>query len=336
MPPKSLPIPPRKGKWVDFAIPGIDVQLQRWDGARGENVPDINPGYVFREELVREIAWAAWPHDGGLWTPCMLVGPKGCGKTSLVLQIAAQCNINVLRMNLNVGTSVRHLKGRIGAKKGETVYVPGIATEAMERGWWLLFDEISGATPPVALSLFPILEPDGAVMIEEAQPPRYIVRHPDFRIFASDNTIGAMQEDTRFNYSGTNPDVNEALLDRFGSVVQISYLGPEMEHEAIKAIVPEIPDLWLEAIIRTAQTIRQAETGITFSTRMVMDWTRRLAAGQRHGDGSVTPHELGPVVLDTAYPAFLHKMRSKIDRDAVVEIIRRWFDLGPENPGPPE
>jgi len=35
-------------------------------------------------------------------------------------------------------------------------------------------DEISGATPPVALSLFPVLEPEGEVYLEDGQPPRYL------------------------------------------------------------------------------------------------------------------------------------------------------------------
>ena len=298
-------------------------------GPTRDGVPAIDPHYVFRADHVRELAWAVWPHDGGAPTPSLLAGPKGCGKTSLVMQVAAHCNIPVHRVNLNVGTTTRHLKGRVGAENGSTVFVSGIMTMAMEQGTWLLLDEISGATPPVSLCLFPTLEfdPPGEVILEDAQPPRYVDRHADFRLFATDNTIGAEQEDNRFNYGGTNPEVNEALLDRFGSFIQVDYLGQEDEFKAVESKVKGIDADVLEGMIRTAKNVRDsAEIGSGFSTRMVMDWARRYNAGVAQMNGKHTPHEY-QAVLDLAYPAFLNKMRSKIERDAIVEVIRRMYRI---------
>ena len=317
--------------WEPYRIPGVNVRLYRIAGPRREGVPVIDPDYVFREDMVREVAWAAWPHDGSLSSPSLVVGPKGSGKTSLIRQIAAHCNIRVHRVNLNVGTTVRHLKGRIGASDGSTIFVPGVATMAMEYGDWLLLDEVSGATPPVSLSLFPILEPDGEVYLEEAQPARYAVRHDDFRIFATDNTIGAAQEESRFSYGGTNPEMNEALLDRFDSCVQVGYMGVHDEHKAIMSKVPSIDPEDLEGMVRVAQKIRTGtDHGISFSFRMLVAWARRVSAGYIDADGNaiVLPDErYDSFILEAAYPAFLRKMRSKIDRDAVVEVIRRLFDI---------
>ena len=322
---------PAGRKWVPYTIPDIDVRLFAIDGPRREGVPAIDPDYVFREAMVREIAWAVWPHDNGFASPGLLVGPKGSGKTSLILQIAARCNIRVHRVNLNVGTTVRHLKGRIGAADGSTVFIPGVATVAMESGDWLLLDEVSGATPPVALSLFPLLEPDGAVYLEEDQPPRYVGRHTDFRVFATDNTIGAEQEDSRFSYGGTNPEVNVALLDRFDSCTQVGYMDVASEHRAILAKVPGIDPEDLEGMIRVANKIRTGtDYGIAFSFRMLVAWARRVAAGHmdQHGNQvEFSDDEFDSFIVKAAYPAFLRKMRSKMDRDSVLEVIRRIFDI---------
>ena len=333
--------PPRKPReWEPLSLPGIDVRLYQainydedGDLCIPHGVPPIDPNYVFREDLVRELAWAVWPHDNPKpwacksWTPCLITGPKGSGKTSLVMQLAARCNIPVWRVNMNIGTSVRHLKGRIGAEAGRTVFVPGIATAAAESGGWLLLDEFAAISPPVAMALFPILEPEGAVLLEDAQPPRYVRRHPEFRIFATDNALGASQESTRFSYAGTNSDMNEALLDRFGSFIDCPYMDQATEKLCISSKVPNLDHDHLTGILRVAEGVRQSrEVSGGFSTRMLLDWARRIAAGQVNTRGK--PIDVGDDdshVLQAAYGAFLRRQKSSVERDTLIEIIRRMF-----------
>ncbi len=321
---------------VPHQIQGLDIYLERRTGAAGPNVPKIDPAYVFRPDLVEEISYSAFPPEGARPLPSLFVGPKGCGKTSLILQVAARLNIPVYRINLNVGTTTRHLKGHRGALPGRTVHYEGIAIRAMEEGAWLVLDELSGATPPVALALFPLLEHDGEVLLEDAEPPRYARRHPAFRVFATDNTIGAGAEESRFSYSGTNPDVNEALLDRFGGVVEVGYLDPASEHKAVKAIVPEIPDIVLEGMIRAFGGLRKSSIDFGFSTRMVVSWAQRLVFSGRRASGALIdvqdPKALYRVV-PSARIAFLNSMRSSLDRDAAQEVLLRFF---PTSPGAPK
>ena len=330
-----------KTTWRQTSIPGVNVRLYRATHTRdGEkyvpaNVPAIDPNYTFRESLVREIAWAAWPHDSDNppladnWAPCLLAGPKGSGKTSLVLQIAAHCNIPVWRVNMNVGTTVRHLKGRIGAEPGRTVFVPGVATSAMEQGGWLVLDEFSAATPHVLLSMFPVLEPQGQVLLEDAQPARYVRRHPTFRVFATDNAMGAAMESDRLGYAGTNADQNEALLDRFASFIEVPYMSARTELKTLTGIVPAIDGEVAQGLVRVANSVRasnEIESG--FSLRMLIAWARRIAAGQidRKGRQLPTPED-DSHVYDAAEAAFLRRQSSQIDRDAMTEVIRRLFVL---------
>ncbi|MEK7764679.1 MAG: MoxR family ATPase [bacterium] len=319
----QLPPPP---KIAPAPVPLCDSQIHRHPGPPREGVPSLDPHYVFRPEMVAEIVWSVWPHDDGRPMSVLLVGPKGSGKTSLVEQIAARANQPLARVNLNVGTSVRHLKGRTAVADGETYFVPGVVTDAMETGKWLLLDEISGATPPVALALFPVLEPTGSVYLEDAEPPRYAVRHPGFRIFMTDNTIGEGQEESRFGYAGTN-QMNAALLDRVDTTIQVGYCDPAAELKILSAKAPGIDQVVGQGLIRVAMAVRE-NRDITdgFSTRMLVAWGRRIAAGRINAAGFVDVDQRNPArVKEAAEAAFLRKCRSRVDADAIRECIQRVF-----------
>ena len=207
------------------------------------------------------------------------------------------------------------------------MFVPGVLTAAAEQGGWLILDEVSAASPPVLLSLFPALEVDGQIALEDAQPPRYVRRHPEFRIFATDNALGNAMEADRFSYAGTNADQNEALLDRFGSFIEVGYMNNDDEMRAIAAKVPNISGLNLEGLIRVADSVRKSkEVSGGFSFRMLHDWARRVAAGQINNKGKKLPvSDNDDHVLVAATGAFLRRQKSSVEREAITEVIRRCF-----------
>lgn len=310
--------------WEPFQIDGLNVRCMRKKGPAHQLVPKLKP-YLFREAILRELAWAIWPHDGAPPSPVLAVGPKGTGKTTLIKQLAARANQGVYRTNLSIGTTVKHLMGHRGAKDGSTVFYDGIVTRAMEEGLWLILDEVSGATPHVALTLFPVMESDGEVYLSEAEPARYIKRHPDFRIFMTDNVLGAAQEETRFNYSGTNPDQNEALLDRIHSTIQMGYPEPKEEHAIVRMNLPHLTEAhadWVQLVIRIVSKIRADKQAPAFSTRMVIEWVRRITAGRQDAAGKVYQLDKAQIMQAAQY-AFLSKMRSKGDETVVLEVISR-------------
>ena len=318
-------------QWEIFNLPEFPhIPLRRAvTKDKHPQVPTIEP-HVFTEEHLSEFATCVWPSDDGDPQPLLLSGPTGSGKTSFILQLAARCNVPVFRVNLNGGTTVRQLKGSLAVRDGATYFNPGVATMAMEFGGWLLLDELSAAVPPVAMSLFPILEPRGAVLLEQAQPVRCVTRHPHFRVFATDNTIGANMEAARFAYRGTNPDQNVALIDRFGGMCELTYLGQSEEFDIMLQKVPDIHDVVLEGLIRVANLVRDSEDAPPFSTRMVENWARRIAMVPYRElttvEVNTKKYQSDPAfIMSCASGAFLRKQRTNEQRTIIQEIIVRIF-----------
>ena len=319
----------------------LGVYLQVREGPRDPFVPDLDPAYVFRKEPLQEISFCAFPPDGMRPRAPIFSGPTGSGKSSIIRQVAARLNVPVFSFNMNVGTTVRALKGKTGARDGRTVYQPSQVIRAMERGSWVLFDELAAVTPPVAMALFPILEHDGQVLLEDDEDQRYVNRHPDFRIFATDNTLGADQADSRFRYRGAGgATMNQALLGRFGGLIHIGYLSQEDEQRAILGAVPGMIDAFVkpnskdreegakvisEGMIRAFTALRASDLPFAFSTRALINWAERATVGHRGSDGQHKP--LDPLgILDAACPAFLNSMDNVADRETALEIISRLFD----------
>ena len=116
----KIPSPPKRKpdnrvvrvEWEPHTLTGIDVRLYKAthytaDGREviPAGVPTVDPSYVFRDELVREFAWAVWPHDNDQptnaknWTPLLFSGPRGSGKTSFFVQMAALRIVPLFRAN---------------------------------------------------------------------------------------------------------------------------------------------------------------------------------------------------------------------------------------------
>lgn len=289
--------------------------------------PALDPNYRFRVEILRDLQWGFNPHDGGTPCPVLLAGPRGAGKTSVVKQYGAIARQPVVRVGCHPAMTARGLMGRLHVRDGSTVLVPGPVTFAMERGLWLLLDEVSGLVPEVANTLLPVLEPDGEVFVmdSESDTPRYITRHPNFRVALTDNVLGAKQEGKRFQYTGTHSDQNEAFMDRIGVTIHVPYLGIDEEFALVKAKVPGIDPDDLDGMCRVARNVRAMDSSVDFSTRAVLDWARRWVGGIFNADGTVTAHTEDRQILEVAGAAFLDKVSNAMDRDAIIEVIKRIY-----------
>ncbi|MCL2673542.1 MAG: cobaltochelatase subunit CobS, partial [Alphaproteobacteria bacterium] len=148
----------------------------------------------------------------------------------------------------------------------------GILPFAMQNPMMLIFNEYDAGRPDVMFVLQRVLEDNGTLTLLDQTR----VIHPNrfFRIFATANTIG-LGDETGLYY-GTQ-QLNQAQLDRWHIVTQLSYLSPQHEFAMIRPKTTDvISDQLLQSMIETANRIRHAFAAqkITnvISPRAVITW----------------------------------------------------------------
>lgn len=96
-------------------------------------------------------------HD---FDPLYLYGPTGCGKTTLIKQLAARLNYPTFEVTGHGRLEFADLYGHISLQKGSMVYEYGPLPLAMRYGGILLINEADLFSPEVAVGLNGVL--DGA------------------------------------------------------------------------------------------------------------------------------------------------------------------------------
>jgi cobaltochelatase CobS len=237
-------------------------------------VPSVNPHYRFQPFLTHLIDSIHAEEN------VILTGGTGVGKTTHVTQLAARVGQPLLRINFNGETRMSDLVGKIQVIDGETRWVDGVLPMAMRKGYWLLLDELDFADPSVLSLLHPVLEEEPMLVLKE-NSGEIIKPHPDFRLFATANSIGAMQ-DRASAYAGTT-QMNEAFLDRW-QVLFVDNLPAVEEIKVLRAQVPGLKSVWAKQIVDFANRARRKEatggyefSGDNFSTRKTLAWARKAA-----------------------------------------------------------
>jgi cobaltochelatase CobS len=286
-------------------------------------VPDVDENYEFSQGVLRDIfVFLAASNGDGLF----LSGPTGCGKTSVLLQVAARLNWPVRRVNGHARLELHDLTGvmslRATAEGGTaTKFLHGPLARAMKEGSIFVLDEIDLIDPAIAAALNPILEGNPLVLTENGG--EVIRPHPNFRFVATGNTAG-LGDDSGL-YAGAQTQ-NLAYMDRF-LVVQCGYPSGEVENSILeKMFGEEINAAVRSKMVAVAALTRDqfigcggtgATLSITFSTRTLIRWANLLLAYSRSPiQGSKLEYALDRALLMRARPH---------EREAVLQIARQIF-----------
>lgn len=203
----------------------------------------------------------------------LLVGHKGVGKTSVVLQIAAAIKQPVIRLNFTGQISVSDLVGSVGFGPGGTTWNDGPLITAMRMGAWLLMDEFDFGDPSCMALFHSICEKRPSYCLKENNG-EVVIAHKDFRVFATGNSING---DGNGDYVGTQA-MNIALLDRFaghGRIVEVKAMTAKQERQMLKLVLPTLPDRLAKKAANFAAKIR-AEQIKHFSTRELINYCKKL------------------------------------------------------------
>lgn len=242
-----------------------------------QHVATVKP-YFFRESLLKQfLSWLYAPSGDS----CMLVGPTGSGKSSLVEQTTGRLNWPCITVSAHSRMEMPELTGYnlpvTDPVSGDlnTKFVDGPLTTAMRKGFVFVLDEYDTLDPAVTVGLHAVME--GRPLVIAENNGEVIHPHANFRFVACGNTAG--QSDDNGLYAATMQQ-NLASLDRF-RVFEVSYLKQADEVATVMDAVPGIPESIVQNMVKIANSIRDQHMGkggnylsVTMSTRTLLRWAR--------------------------------------------------------------
>ena len=289
---------------------GIDSDLQVPAlTEHDEHVPDIDPAYRFEESVTLALL-AGFARNRRV----LIQGLHGTGKSTHVEQVAARLNWPCVRVNLDGQLSRMDLIGRdsVSLRDGKQVteFAEGILPWAIQRPVALVLDEYDAGRPDVMFVIQRVLEQDGKLTLLDQN--RVIAPHPDFRLFATANTVGL--GNLNGLYHGVQR-LNHAQIDRWNIVASLDHLPPEVEVDIVASKVPEVDRDVVTAMVAVANLTRSGfrvgDLSTLMSPRTVITWAENLTI---FGDVGV---------------AFRLSFVNKCDdaeRPIVAEYFQRCFD----------
>lgn len=266
-----------------ISIAGVDVELI--NSPHTELIPLAAPDYE-APAILKDVLL-----DTMECRPIILTGHTGAGKSSLFCYLANLLRQTLVRVNLNDQMTVGDFVGTYILQNQETVWVDGFLVKAMREGWWITLEEIDFAPSEILVYLNTLTEdPANGYLILKEKGFEVVRPHPNFRIFATANTVGKMSKWSHL-YPGARK-MNEAFLNRF-QIYMVNYLNEEQESKVVFALLKSFnlkrnngnqtkDDASLLAVAtyftKVAATMRSNFendlVSCTFSTRRVLDWVR--------------------------------------------------------------
>lgn len=176
---------------------------------------------LFEDDAIRGLLQRAEAYVAA-GTCLHLSGPAGLGKTTLALMVAERIGRPVSFMTGNQWLEASDFIGREVGQSSRTIvdkyiqtvrrtdaevrvdWKESILALSMQRGYTLIYDEFTRATPQANSVLLSVLEEGVLVTSDRAAKRSYLEAHPDFRIILTSNP---------HDYVGVN-GAPDALLDR--------------------------------------------------------------------------------------------------------------------------
>jgi len=270
-------------------------------------VPEIDPKYEFPEDDTKMLLLALEERDRTL-----IHGHTGTGKTTLVEQIAARLNYQVICVNFDDQITRADLVGEWIVKGNEMVFMWGIIPLAMRMpGTILLLDEWDAMQAGCSFVLQRLIDKNSGKLLVTETGGTLIPLHEDNTICATANTRGLGDETGM--YQGTKMQ-NFAQLNRFGTTIHLTYLPPAREVALLQAHYPDLHKAEIESLVQSVNQVRKAyennEVSTPLSPRDLLNW------GKKYADTGDAPR--------SAKYAFLNRMPVQ-DAAIVLQIVQRAF-----------
>mgnify|MGYP001395835973 CR=1 FL=1 len=320
---------------------------------RGPHVPQIDPTYTFDpKQLKKVLQWL----DGRFGKNLLLTGPTGCGKSSLVEQVAARLNREVYRVACHGKLEFPELQGTTqlvmaakndddgllsraagflktifkGAEEGETIL--RWLQRAMSGA--VVTDYVTGPLVNAALNNAILLMDEGNFLhpstfgalntvldngpLTIAETGQIVMPTPDFRIAVTGNAMDG--GDDLALHKGVQR-MNVALLNRF-LPIRCDYMSSVQEAQVLGKSV-DLPGAVVDLMITQAKEPRDAykagaiETVI--STRVMVRWAKLVEAQKAllmSKPADVLVETLDFALLDGSNPVDADAIRTSLKKSA--------------------
>lgn len=198
-------------------------------------------------------------------TNIWMVGPAGCGKSTIARNVAKQLNLPYLCISCGIGTSATEFVGYKYPERESTKF-----SEYYNKPSVILIDEFTALDPAVAQVC------NAALANGEIETTTGLVhRHPECIIIATSNTFGNGAD----RQYVANNQLDASTIDRFvGGIIDVNYSDKfESQYdEEVVSYVNTLRRIIKDEQLRRIASTRMIQAGHTMKNNYFADWKDRL------------------------------------------------------------
>jgi len=236
----------------------------------------------------------------------LIIGPKGTGKTSLVMEYAIQKSKKLESINFSLRTRESHLIGTKSLVEGNIGFDEGVLIKSMKEGSILYLDELNAAEADVLLRLDEALDDRRQIVLKES----------DGQVIKADDSWFTIATINPLTHVGTK-ELPPQLLSRFPVRIRLDYPPEDVEYKIIKKHVKNPHESEILQGIKLANTLRQAsaveELYYSPSIRETIAYAKLL-------EGGSSAKEAAKIVFGNVYSQW-----GNVEFQKVNDIITSMF-----------